>query len=136
MGEWLKMNGEAIYGTKPWTYQNDSYAKNPEVWYTSKNEIVYAIMLGWPNEELLKLGDAHAGSTTEIQLIGLNQNLDFVQEETNLVINLPSFLKVFKVCPSCQWASVLKLKNVNAAFNSSYLDYLDEDKIKIEVNKT
>ena len=64
------------------------------------------------------------------------KDLDFVQEETNLVINLPSFLKVFKVCPSCQWASVLKLKNVNAAFNSSYLDYLDEDKIKIEVNKT
>ena len=46
MGDWLKSNGEAIYGTKPWKYQNDSMAKNPDVWYTDKNEIVYAIMLG------------------------------------------------------------------------------------------
>ena len=46
MGDWLKSNGEAIYGTKPWKYQNDSMAKNPDVWYTAKNEIVYAIMLG------------------------------------------------------------------------------------------
>ena len=46
MGDLLKSNGEAIYGTKPWKYQNDSMAKNPDVWYTAKNEIVYAIMLG------------------------------------------------------------------------------------------
>ena len=46
MGDWLKSNGEAIYGTKPWKYQNDSLAKNPDVWYTAKNDMVYAIMLG------------------------------------------------------------------------------------------
>ena len=24
MGEWLKINGEAIYGSVPWSYQNDT----------------------------------------------------------------------------------------------------------------
>ena len=30
MGEWMNLNGEAIYGTRPWTYQNDSV--NSDVW--------------------------------------------------------------------------------------------------------
>ena len=31
MGDWLKVNGEGIYGTKPWKYQNDT--ETPRVWY-------------------------------------------------------------------------------------------------------
>ncbi len=30
MGKWLQVNGEAVYGTKPWIYQNDTFDKN--VW--------------------------------------------------------------------------------------------------------
>ncbi len=30
MGAWLQVNGEAIYGTRPWTFQNDT--TNPNVW--------------------------------------------------------------------------------------------------------
>jgi alpha-L-fucosidase len=31
IGKWLDINGEAIYATKPWAYQNDTY--NANVWF-------------------------------------------------------------------------------------------------------
>ncbi|XP_026329469.1 alpha-L-fucosidase-like [Hyposmocoma kahamanoa] len=73
LGEWLTVNGEAIYDTSPWSYQNDSL--NTDVWYTcrkkeynpskpvalpSESDIitaVYAIFLKWPNSNLLSVKD-------------------------------------------------------------------------------
>nr|CAH7755772.1 unnamed protein product [Callosobruchus chinensis] len=43
MGDWLSVNGEAIYGTKPWVHQNDT--NEGGVWYTAKGDVVYAIVL-------------------------------------------------------------------------------------------
>lgn len=53
LGEWLGINGEAIYGTQPWTVQNDTLTSN--VWYTSKDKAVYAIVLFWPKDNVLEL---------------------------------------------------------------------------------
>lgn len=33
MGEWLKVNGEAIYFSVPWNFQNDHV--NQHVWYVT-----------------------------------------------------------------------------------------------------
>ncbi len=34
MGEWLRINGDAIYSTVPWTKQNDTITSG--VWYGNK----------------------------------------------------------------------------------------------------
>ena len=38
MGAWLKVNGEGIYGSKPWTFQNDTLT--PGVW-----SVIYTMFL-------------------------------------------------------------------------------------------
>jgi len=37
MGNWLDINGEAIYNSVPWTFQNDTVT--PGVWYVDSNII-------------------------------------------------------------------------------------------------
>ncbi|KAM6185239.1 plasma alpha-L-fucosidase [Rhynchocyon petersi] len=65
MGAWLRVNGDAIYGTSPWRSSNDSVT--PDVWYTSKpkENLVYAFFLKWPLSGKLFLGQPRAiwGST-------------------------------------------------------------------------
>ena len=88
------------------------------------------MLLGWPEQETIILGDVVSESGTVIQMVGLDQYLTFVQDNHRLIIYLPSFLKVYKVCPSCKWASVLKLTNVKP----TKFTYQDERRIKIEIS--
>ena len=57
MGQWLTVNGQAIYSTVPFVYQNDSLSTYPQVWYTLNPDYVYATALGWPKNDILTLGD-------------------------------------------------------------------------------
>lgn len=36
LGQWLKVNGEAIYSSKPWRAQNDTLT--PGIWYVNVNK--------------------------------------------------------------------------------------------------
>lgn len=56
LGEWLQINTEAIYSSRPWQIQNDTVGN---VWYTQKDEAVYAITLQWPEDNLLTLKSAN-----------------------------------------------------------------------------
>lgn len=85
MGKWLKNNGEAIYSTVPWIYQNDT--KTTGVWYTTSNDeqqieeersIVYAIVLEYPFDSaginLFSLGNRF-DLNTEVTMLGYPDKL-------------------------------------------------------------
>jgi len=67
MGEWLDVNGEAIYSSKPWRAQNDTVAR---VWYTSQGSTVYAIALRWPDKNMLVLKEPKATAQTQVFMLG------------------------------------------------------------------
>ena len=61
MADWTKLNGEAIFGTRPWSVfgeraqvfpAGDGAVKTQEVRYTRRGDDLYAIMLGWPGPRL------------------------------------------------------------------------------------
>lgn len=65
MGVWLSLNGEAVYGTRPWKVYGEGPTKvstghhsekenvdsGPEdIRFTTKDDILYATALGWPSD--------------------------------------------------------------------------------------
>lgn len=69
LGTWLGVNGEAIYGSRPWKHQNDT--ATPHVWYTSKEDVVYVSVLRWPKNDLLFLESLELSPSGRVTMLGL-----------------------------------------------------------------
>lgn len=113
MGEWLGVNGKAIYGTRPWSHQNDTVTK--DVWYTKKKSstgyTVYAILLQWPKAGTLTLGAPQTTTATVVSLLGYQGNFDWSKGPTGgIEIKFP--LIGWNMMP-CKWAWVLKLDGIS-----------------------
>ena len=83
MGDWLKVNGEAIYGTHPWRES----AEGDLVRYTAKDGAVYAICLKWPGAELVLKAPKAAKSAT---LLGCDKALECRAESDGLHVAVPA----------------------------------------------
>jgi alpha-L-fucosidase len=69
LGAWLRINGDAIYGTTYWTHAEDA-ASNVPVRYTTDGETLYATALEWPGAKLTLSGDLPVSSRSRIKLLG------------------------------------------------------------------
>ena len=112
--EWMAVNGEGIYGTRPWKVYGEGPAtkvvvpkngrefdpnegKKPDlgvqdVRYTTKGKLLYAFVQGWPattpNEVVLEsLGTnspRQPGKVLDVRLLGRNEPLKFTQDNAGL----------------------------------------------------
>ncbi|NOT61550.1 MAG: alpha-L-fucosidase [Acidobacteria bacterium] len=85
IGNWLNVNGEAIYATTPWRVTGEA----DQIFYTRKGTDVYAFALRWPGSELTLKG-ARALSGLTVRLLGHPAPLNWRNVNGNLTIEMPS----------------------------------------------
>jgi len=99
LGAWLQVNGESIYGARPWARYTDSLHDSAktmrdfaEVRYTAGAQAHYAIVTKMPAEGMLLLPvDAAEGTLT---LLETGASLSVERSEERALVRLPTEVKI------------------------------------------
>ncbi|PWJ37943.1 alpha-L-fucosidase [Sediminitomix flava] len=111
MGNWLKVNGKAIYGSRPWKIFGEgptqvatghhTEGKNQELTsedfrFTTNEGRLYAIAMDWAEDGKMIIpavstkSNYISAAVQNVKLLGSNSNLDWRQTEKGLELQLPS----------------------------------------------
>jgi alpha-L-fucosidase len=105
IGKWLKVNGEAIYVTKPWD-DRPAVKVDETVYFTSKGKDLYAICTKWPDKSLVIKGLKKSG---RVSLLGSKTIVNSEYLEGTLTIDIPSI----NIGNSpCEYAWIFKIEGV------------------------
>jgi alpha-L-fucosidase len=88
LGWWLRTNGEAIYGTRPWRRTDGTTGEDHPVRYTTRNGALYAIVLGTPGGVEVAL-DVTPARGADVRLLGYDHPLGWIATDDGCVITLP-----------------------------------------------
>jgi alpha-L-fucosidase len=87
VGDWLRVNGEAIYKSRP----REVFQEGEEVWFTSSNDerTVYAISLKWPGNQLA-IRSVRAVTESPVYMLGVQKPLSWQQRGEFLTVDIPA----------------------------------------------
>lgn len=79
IGDWLRVNGEAIYSSRPWKvcqnetdHSSEQRSNETVVYYTTSKDSkqLYVIMTKWPEDSILRLQCPIPTAQTKVRLMG------------------------------------------------------------------
>ncbi len=122
IGQWLAINGAAIYDTRPWKIFGEGPTEvsegeftdtkrqsftSQDIRFTTNGATLYAIALGWPDlawviESLGTASEQAPGRIASVELLGSPAPLIWSQDQQSLTVTAPAE-------PPCEHAYTLKI---------------------------
>jgi alpha-L-fucosidase len=105
LGAWLKVNGEGIYATRPW-----STLKEGNNYFTRSKDgkFVYVHCIEWPGKTLIVKGISPVNGSV-ITMLGVNNPFQWKKTGTDLEITIPDNLQN-ESNRTCKYAWVMKVQ--------------------------
>jgi len=92
LGAWLDVNGEAIFGTRPWVRASSTAPDGTDVRFTTKGDSLYVLFLSRPAGNTLTVPSVRAAAGTVVRIMGSPAKASISQGEKDLVIETPESL--------------------------------------------
>ncbi len=107
MGDWMKINGEAIYGSRPWYLFGEGKVNeihhrairspftHKDIRYTQKDGVVYAFVLDWPGANKpvtftnITLMNSRVAPVKSISMLGSEETIRWEQHPDGLKVYMP-----------------------------------------------
>jgi alpha-L-fucosidase len=148
LGAWLKVNGEAIYGTRPWLVYGEGPTRSGgggfseghdqafsarDIRFTTKGDALYAITLGWPERRftLQAVRADSVGADARVELLGHGVVSHGTNAQEQIVIEAPA------LAPAqlpCQHAFAFKLTGFRTSVHPS-ARFEQPDAVRLEPGK-
>ncbi|MFI3281133.1 MAG: alpha-L-fucosidase [Rikenellaceae bacterium] len=119
IGDWLAINGEAIFCSRPWivategdnggtagymTDNQESHYTHQDIRFTTNGNTLYAISLAWSDEDTIikSLKGVDIRGVEQVSMLGSEEELSYLMSDNGLIISAP------KKMP-CDYAHVFKI---------------------------
>jgi len=89
VGAWLAVNGDAIYGTRPWKRAEGRTTEGLSVRFTSKTGSLFAILMETPRGPEVTIESLKAVDGMQVELLGQDAPLDWEHAGSGIKVRLP-----------------------------------------------